>query len=380
MCLIDLESRIPATHPIRRVKAMADQILARMSWHFEAMYAAEGRPSVPPERLLKAKLLQALYSVRSDRQLCERLRYDLLFQWFLDMEPDEEPFHATSFTKNLERLLHHHASEMFFAEAVELAREQGWASNEHFSVDGTLIEAWASLKSYRPKDENKDGDAPNGPSASGPDGADASGLPKPKGRNGWMDFSGEKRGNDTHASTTDPEAKLLRKGRGKEAKLCHGAHSVMENRNGLCVLFEVTGALEGETKSSLRQLDELGYRGFEPQTVGADKGYHNSEWVQGCRDRLIRPHCACIDKRKVSGIDGRTTRTGGYRVSQVLRRRIEEHFGWLKTTGCLRKSRYKGIARTNFAAQMAMSACNLIRMAKLALRDAASPPGATAAA
>jgi len=364
VCFIDFESRIPQRHPIRQVKALADEVLRRMSGQFETMYATDGRPSIPPERLLKAKLLQALYSVRSDRQICERLRYDLLFQWFLDMEPDEEPFHATTFTKNLDRLLHHHVSEVFFCEVVELAREHGWTSNEHFSVDGTLIEAWASMKSYRPKDEQPPED-PEGPAA----GSDS--AKKRAGRNRWADFSGQKRGNDTHQSVTDPEARLLRKGKGKEARLCFGAHAVMENRNGLCVLFDVAGGLETESSTSLRQLDELLDRQFDPRTVGADKGYHNREWVQGCRQRKIRPHCALIESRKVRGIDARTTRTEGYRVSQVLRRRIEEHFGWLKTTGNLRKSRYKGIARTNFAAQLAMATCNLIRMAKLAL---GSPP------
>src|SRR5690625_1338517 len=294
LTLINLEDRIPAKHPIRRIKAMVDEILSGMNDCFDEMYERLGRASVPPERLLKSKVLMALYSVRSDRQFCERLNYDLLFQWFLDMNPSESSFHPTTFTKNMERLLEHQVSDLFFSEVVELARRHNWVSNEHFSVDGTLIEAWASMKSFRPKDEPDQGDS-----------------------NGWSNFKGQKRSNDTHESRTDPEARLLKKGKGKEAKLCFAAHAAMENRNGLCVLMEVRPAVGvTEAEEALDQMDELRNRGFEPKSVGADKGYHTKNFVRGCRERGIAPHVAAHPDRKTPGLDGRTRRSRGYQASQ----------------------------------------------------------------
>ena len=345
--LINVEDRIPAKHPIRRIKGMVDAVLRRLDGEFAAMYAPVGRASIPPERLLKAKVLQALYTVRSDRQFCERLRYDLLFQWFLDMNPSESAFDASSFSKNMDRLLTHHLAELFFMEVVELAKRHQWVSDQHFSVDGTLIEAWASTKSFRPKDESDDDS---------------------QGPGGWSDFKGESRSNATHESKTDPQAKLLKKSPGAAAKLCFGAHVVMENRNGLCVLMDVQAAVgEGcaEHEVAERQLDELLMRGFNVKTVGGDKGYHNRRFVKGCRDREIAPHVARIEGRKTPGLDGRTTRAKGYRLSQRLRKRCENIFGWMKTTGALRKSRWRGVERTHFMTNLVAATCNLARMARL---------------
>lgn len=345
LTLVNLEDRIPAKHPIRAIKKMVDEVLRGMDEYFDQMYEQLGRASVPPERLLKAKILMALYTVRSDRQFCERLNYDLLFQWFLDMNPSEGAFHATVFTKNMKRLLDHSTSEVFFSQVVELARRHDWISDEHFSVDGTLIEAWASMKSFRPKQE-------------GPDG--------PGDSNGWDNFRGRKRGNDTHESKTDPQARLLRKGNGKEARLCFLAHAAMENRNGLCVLMDVTAATGvTEPEQALRQMDELSQRGFNPRSVGADRGYHTKAFVSGCRDRQIAPHVAAHPARKTPGLDGRTRRGKAYKASQKVRKRVEEIFGWSKTTGAFRKSRYKGCERTGMCAHFVATACNLVRMAKL---------------
>lgn len=352
VCFVNVEGRIPEGHPIRRVKKMIGEVFLRLDGEFQDLYAKNGRASIPPERLLAAKVLMALYTVRSDRQFCERLRYDLLFQWFLDLNPDEAPFAASSFSKNQERLLEHHVSDLFFTTVVEIAREEGWVSNEHFSADGTLIESWASMKSFRPKDDQE------GPGSG----------------HGWMNFHGEKRSHDTHQSTTDPEAKLLKKGRGREAKLCFGAHAIMENRHGLCVhivAHPATGTTEGN--EGLGQIDELRERGFALQSVGADKNYHTAGFVGGCRERGIKPHVAPIAGRKVEGLDGRTTQSKGYASSQVIRRRIEELFGWMKTIGNLRKSRSRGVARTHMAVQFCATASHLLRMAKLAM---SGPPTA----
>jgi transposase len=354
---VDIESRIPKQHPIREVKRLIGEVFRNLDGHFDDLYADKGRASIPPERLLGAKVLIALYSIRSDRQFCERLRYDLLFQWFLEINPDEPEalFDASTFSKNQERLNGHATAEVFFAQVVELARAGGWVSNEHFSADGTLIEAWASMKSFRPKDE-----PPQGPGEGNP----------------WQDFHGEKRSNATHQSTTDPEAKLLRKGAGKEAKLCFTGHAVMENRNGLCVLFEVTPSVGvTESQTALSQVVELQDREFDPQTVGADKGYHSAEFVQGCREAGVAPHVAEVKDRKVEGFDQRTKKSG-YEKSQRIRKRIEEIFGWMKTVGGLRKTRYRGVERTNACGQIVAASYNLLRLAKLGLDALAAPPPA----
>ena len=272
------------------------------------------------------------------------------------MDPDEGSFDASTFSKNMERFQSHHVSERFFAEVVELAKRQGWVSQEHFSVDGTLIESWASLKSFRSKDEEP--------------------PPPGQGRNDWVDFKGQKRSNDTHESTTDPEAKLLKKGAGREAKLCFGAHAVVENRNGLLVHFTVRpacGAGCSEPEVADEQLDELADRGFDPQTVGADKGYHTKEFVTKCRDKGTKPHVARVAGRKTPGLDGRHARSARYRQSQRLRKRAEEPFGWMKTIGMFRKSRWIGVETTDFVGQFVAASCNLIRMAKLAIQSSDPP-------
>ena len=360
--LLDVESRIPKEHPIREIKKLIGAVFKNLDDHFEDLYSEKGRASIPPERLLGAKVLMALYSVRSDRQFCERLRYDLLFQWFLEINPDETHalFDASTFSKNQERLIGHATAQVFFAQVVELARAGRWVSNEHFSADGTLIEAWASMKSFRPKDE-----PPQGPGAGNP----------------WQDFHGEKRGNGTHQSTTDPEAKLLRKGAGKEAKLCFAGHAVMENRTGLCVLFEVTPSVGvTESQMAVAQIGHLQEREFHPKTMGGDKGYHSKEFVQGCRKAGVAPHVAEVKGRQVEGFDRRTKKRG-YETSQRLRKRIEEIFGWMKTTGGLRKTRYRGVERTNACGQMVAASYNLLRLAKLMIQATVeSPPPAMAGA
>jgi transposase len=336
---INVEELIESDHPIRRIRKLVDRALACMDEVFEEMYSSVGRPSIAPEVLLRAKVLQALYTVRSDRQLCDRLRTDLLFRWFIGLQPDDPVFDASTFSQNQSRLLGHEVADMFFAQVVEIAREEGWASSEHFSVDGTLIEAWASMKSFKPKGSGGTG---NG--------------------NEWTDFSGTTRKNDTHVSTTDPEAKLVRKGNGKEARLSFAAHATMENRNGLCVLFDVRGAV-GQTEPDVaeEQTDELEGRGFRPKSVGADRGYHTENFVKAMRDRGIQPHVALVKKRDTYGV----LCGSDYTISQRIRKRIEEIFGWMKTTGNLRKSRWIGIERTHAAAQYVGSAWNLVRMAKL---------------
>jgi transposase len=339
--LINVETMIPEQHPIRVIR-MCDEVLASLSPHLDGIYAADGAPSIPPETLLKGKILQALYTVRSDRQLCDRLKTDLFFRWFVDLPLDTEVFDASTYSKNRQRLLQHQVTELFLTAMVEMARHHGWVSNEHFSVDGTLIEAWASMKSFRSKDE------PKGP------------VPG----NGWMDFKVEKRRNDTHQSTTDAQAKLLRKGPGKEAKLCFGAHLAMENRHGLCVRFAVPPAVGvTETAAAIDQLAEHKAQGFRPKTVGADKGYHNADFIKGARLLGVVPHPAL--KERQTSLRVRLNAT--HAVSQLIRKRIEELIGWCKTTGNFRRSRYRGVARSNAQGQCVAIACNLVRMAKLSL-------------
>lgn len=344
--LVSPEARVPADHPLRPIKAMADEVLASMSRTFSRMYSMSGRPSIPPERLLKAQVLTALYTVRSDRMFCEQLDYNLLFRWFLDMNMDEPAFDHSSFTKNRDRLLEHDVAGEFFQAVVEQARARGLLSSEHFAVDGTLIEAWASLKSFRPKDEKpEDREPPDDPS------------------NPTVNFHGEKRGNETHASTTDPEARLARKGHGKEAKLCFSAHALMENRNGLLVDLRVDHATgTAERENALAMLAENGV--VDGATVAGDKGYNQRAFVDGCRELGVTPHVA--EKVRYSAIDARTTRHAGYRISMVVRKRIEEIFGWAKTIGGFRRTRFHGVARTQQAGYFVGAAYNLLRIANLA--------------
>lgn len=344
-CLINVETMIPSDHPIRTIKRLLNEVLAEMNAHFDEMYAANGRPSIPPERLLLAKVLMALYSIRSERQFCERLQYDLLFRWFLDLNPDEMTFDHSTFSQNQSRLLRHKVADLFFAEVVWLAKNRGWVSDQHFSVDATLIEAWASLKSFKPKQDKRDKSGPG-------DG------------NGWADFKGQQRRNETHESTSDSEAKLVRKGDGREAKLAFAGHATMENRHGLCVLFEVKRAEGSDAEVAVQQIAELQQRGIKPRTVGADRGYHSRNFIEGLRGHGVVPHPAPLKDRRLLGVK---VRSKAHQLSQKCRRKIEEIFGWTKTTGCFRKSRYLGVERTHAAAQYVVAACNLVRMARLSL-------------
>jgi len=346
--------RVAKGHPIRRIKEIADGELKRLSPIFEKMYAEGGRYSIPPETLLKSLLLIALYSVRSERQFCERLQYDLLFRFFLDMGIEEDAFDHSTFTKNRDRLIEHEVAQRFFEGVVEHARGQRLISSEHFTVDGTLIEAWASMKSVRPKDEKPEDRPP----------------PDDRG-NPTVNFRGERRSNKTHASTTDPEAQLARKGDGKEAKLCFSGHVMMENRNGLCVDLSVvraTGMAEREQAASL--LGRLQDRGFRPRTLGGDKGYDVASFVHLVQAAGVPPHVAQNTSGRRSNIDGRTTRHAGYGVSQKIRKRVEEIFGWAKTVGGLRRTRYRGVIRTGFRGYIVGSAYNLVRMTRLLPREA----------
>ena len=347
LALISPESVVPKEHPLRRIKPLIDTVLKELSPLFDEMYAEWGRPSIPPERLLKAKVLQALYTIRSENLLVESLHYNLLFRWFLDLNMTDPIWDNSTFSKNQQRLLQHRTADLFFAAVVELARSYGWVSDEHFTVDGTLIEAWASLKSFQPTGQPADPkkDDPGNPT---------------------VDFKGQKRSNQTHESQTDPEAKLMRKGAGKEAKLSFGLHALMENRNGLCVQVAVTASTEKETSGAKeligRQIDETE---TAPESVGGDKGYHNQEFVGFCREKQIKPHVAPITGRKVSGLDGRTTRSLGYQTSQRIRKRVEEIFGWAKEIGGLRKTKHRGTARVGLNAVLVIAAHNLVRMGKL---------------
>jgi len=340
ICMTSPESMVPHDHPLRAVKKLADAALATLSPVFDEMYAQTGRKSIPPERLLKALLLQALFSVRSETQLCEQLRYNMLFRWFLDMDMMADVFDRSSFTKNRDRMLDHEVAAQFFNTVVDQARSANLMSSEHFSVDGTLIQAWGSLKSFRPKDDD---DQDN---------------------NGWGGFEGQQRKNDTHEAKTDPDAKLWRKGKGKEAKLCYGANTLMENRNGLIVDFridELTGTLERDVA-----LDMIAENVTGPCTVGGDKGYDSADFVEDLRELDATPHIAQnISSRRGSNIDGRTTRHAGYEISQVKRKLIEQIFGWMKTVGGMGRSRFRGTKRTRFASAIVAAAYNLLRMSRL---------------
>lgn len=355
LTLISAENRVPKDHPLRSIKRMAEEELKRLSRVFDQMYSTVGRPSIPPERVLKSLLLIALYSVRSERQFCEQLDYNLLFRWFLDMNMIEESFDPTVFTKNRERLLNHEVGRLFFDAVVRKAREAQLMSDDHFTVDGTLIEAWASLKSFRPKGEDK---------SQRPSDEDHG--------NPTVDFHGEKRSNKTHESTTDPESRLMRKGKGKEAKLSYGAHVLMENRNGLLVDFQVTQATgTAEEEAAEAMLKRQARKGIRPKTLGGDKGYDTGDFVGTLRRKKITPHVATNTKRRGgSAIDGRTTRHAGYAISQRMRKKVEEIFGWMKTIGGFRRTRVKGETRTQLTGWFVGAAYNLLRMAKLLALEA----------
>jgi transposase len=341
------DSRVPADHPLRGIKAYADAVLRSMNDEFEGLYASTGRPSIPPERLLKASLLIALYSVRSDRMFCEMLDYNILFRWFLDMSLEEHGLDQSAFSRLRTRLLNQDSARHFFEAVVRQARKAKLLSDEHFTVDGTLIEAWASAaKSVHPKD---------GPPPPG-GGRDAQGM---------VHFRGEKRSNDTHVSTTDPEAKLARKSPGQQAKLAYGAHALMENRNGLCVDILVRSAIEKETIAARELLERQRRKRRQPRSLAADKGYYHRDFVQHLRERRIAPHIAQIKNRRMPGLDRRTTRHKSYAVSQRKRKRIEEIFGWMKSYGGLRRTLLRGLQRVQLHAYIVASAYNLLRMSRL---------------
>lgn len=344
-----VEDRIPSDHPLRKIKRNADEILKRMDKKIDSHYSGSGRPSIPPETLLKATILMALYSIRSERQLCEQLEYNFLYRWFLDMQPDDKvPDHST-FSKNRMRLLGADLARQFLFETVRIARKNGLVSEEHFTVDGTLIEAWASLKSFKPKDQ-----------ATGTD------DDSDQGSNPTVNFRGQKRRNDTHQSTTDPEARLMRKGKGKEAKLSYCGNVVMENRNGLCVaagIWPATGTAERE--AALELLAQLKNNKFNPVSLGADKGYHTKDFVRSLCKMKIKPHIARIKDRKTPGLDGRTANSKGYQISLRIRKRVEELFGWAKTVGGIRKARFVGRKKVDSQFLFTMAAANMVLLVGL---------------
>ena len=346
---VDLEQRVRTDHPLRVIREVVSTALAALSGDFAGLYSGMGRPSIPPEMLLRAMLLQAFYSIRSERQLMERLEFDLLFRWFVGLGVDEPVWDHSSFSKNRDRLLAGDIAAKFLAAVLAQPQVKRLLSSEHFSVDGTLIEAWASLKSFKPK-------GPGGED----DGSDDSG-----GRNAAADFTGEKRSNATHASTTDPDAMLYRKGPGMEARLCFIGHGLMENRSGLIVgtrLTRVSGHAE-----RLAALDLIAPHGDRPRavTLGADKGYDARDFVMELRELNVRPHIAQNSSGRRSAIDRRTTRHPGYAASQRVRKRIEEAFGWIKTVAGLKKTRFCGLARVDLAFTFVAAAYNLVRLPRL---------------
>jgi len=348
---LSTEDLIPADHPIRRIRAVVDAVLADLDGVFDGMYAPGGRSSVPPEALLKATVLMALYSIRSERAFCERLNYDLLFKWFLDMRIDQPAFDASTFSKNRRRLLDHEVADEFLAAVVRQAKLRRYISSDHFSVDGTVLEAWASHKSFKPR--NGPPDDPPGP-----------------GRNAEANFHGQKRSNATHASTTDPESRLYRKSLAAPAKLCFMGHTLMEHRSALIVDMELTHADgHAERDAAIAMLDRLPRR-ERRRTVAADKAYDTSDFVARTRQRGFTPHVAQNTTNRSSAIDGRTTRHQGHQLSQRIRKRIEEPFGWIKTIGGGRKLRYIGRERNRAWFLLSGAVYNIIRITELDLQGA----------
>jgi len=349
---VSCEARVPADHPLRAIRAVVDEALEVLSAEFERLYSKVGRPSIAPEKLLRALLLQAFYSVRSERQLMEQLDYNLLFRWFVGLSMDAPVWDATVFSKNRDRLIEGEIAAKFLAAVLSQARVKALLSDEHFSVDGTLIDAWASMKSFRPKDGSDDDGTPSG------------------GRNAERDFRGQKRSNETHASTTDPDAKLYRKGNGQSSRLCFMGHVLMENRSALIVdatLTRAGGMAEREAALAMLERRQPGRR----TTLAGDKAYDVRSFIEALRARRVTPHIAIDGNVRVNGtprstaIDRRTTRHPGYAVSQRVRKRIEESFGWIKTTGNLAKTRHRGLDRVGWAFTLTAAAYNLVRIPKL---------------
>jgi len=348
---VRLEDRIAADHPLRAIRLLVEEVLERLSGRLAGLYSHTGRPSIPPEQMLKATLLQAFFSIRSERQLMEQMDYNLLFRWFVGLEMDDRVWDASTFSKNRDRLLEADVAREFLATLMGLGRVKRLLSTDHFSVDGTLIEAWASMKSFRRKDGS---DEPPGP-----------------GRNGERDFHKDKRSNETHASTTDPDARLFRKANGQESKLAYLGHALMENRNGLIVDAQVTHATGTAEREAALAMIERTRKPGKRVTLGADKLFDASPFVSDLKARAITPHIAIngsvskLGKVRKTAVDGRTTRHAGYAVSQRIRKRIEEAFGWAKTIGGIAKLKLRGLARADAAFTFRMIAYNLIRIPKL---------------
>jgi transposase len=347
-----LEDRVPADHPLRQIRTLVDRVLAKLSPTFDSMYIDHGRPSIPPERLLRALLVQAFYSVRSERMLMEQLSYNLLFRWFVGLGLSDEVWHPTVFTKNRDRLLESDVATEFFQLVLAEAGKLRLLSSEHFTVDGTMIEAWAGQKSFQVKSSEEDPLKPPPP-------------PDP-GSNPTINFRKQKRSNDTHQSTTDPLSRLYKKTRGSEAKLCYLGHLLTENRNGLVVNTRLTLATgTAEREAAVEMLKEVP-GGSRRVTVGADRGYDTSGFVAQLRELNVTPHVAQNTSNRRSAIDARTTRHEGYATSQRKRKRVEEVFGWLKTVALMRKTRFRGPDRVGWMFTFAAAAYNLIRIRKLA--------------
>ncbi len=348
---VDLEARVRKDHPLRKIREIVNTALSALSGDFAALYSSMGRPSIAPEKLLRAMLLQAFYSIRSERLLMERLEYDLLFRWFAGIGVDDPVWNHSTFSKNRDRLLDGDIAAKFLGAVLAQSQVKKLLSTDHFSVDGTLIEAWASMKSVRPKDAANTDTGDGGPSGGG--------------RNGEVDFHDQKRTNATHASTTDPQARLYKKGKGKEAKLCFLGHGLMENRNGLLVdaCLTLAGG-HGERVAALHMMEP---RADRPRavTLGADKAYDTQDFVNELRAMKITPHVAQNMSGRKSAIDRRTTRHAGYAVSQRIRKRIEEAFGWIKTVAGQDKTKFRGRDRVGWAFTFAACAYNLVRLPKL---------------
>ena len=397
---VDIEARIPARHPLRQIRRVVNDALASLDAEFEKLYAPEGRPSIPPERLIRASLLQILFSVRSERQLMEQMDYNLMFRWFVGLGIDDAVWVPTVFTKNRDRLLTTDMARKVMAAILAHREVAPLLSEEHFSVDGTLIKAWASMKSFQPKaegsppDVNGPDDPPRDAPGSGPDGATAAGTetcpppdapedttpdnvpaqpdaetnPMPSSsrrhRNAEVDFRGQKRSNATHASTTDPDARLYKKSPGTGAMLCYMGHTLMENRNGLIIQADLTRADgHAERRAALDMIHRHSPGSTRRLTLGADKGYDSAGFVADLRQAHVTPHVA--QKARCSAIDGRTTRHPGYALSQKHRKQIEEPFGWAKTVGGMAQTVYRGLDRVAARFTFTMTACNLARLPKL---------------
>jgi transposase len=354
---VDVEARIPAKHPLRAMRRVTDGALAELDRAFSALYEGCGRPSIPPERLLRAALLQLLYSIRSERQLVERLEFDLLYRWFVGLSIDEKVFDASTFSKNRDRLLTHEVAQGFLSSLLSLPEVKGLLSAEHFSVDGTLLKAWASMKSFRPKSLSSGEDPRNG-----------SGEPPQPGRNGEADFRKTKRSNETHASTTDKDARLYRKGEGQESRLGYLGHALMENRNGLVVAAEATLATGTAEREAAARMSERLPKGA---TLGADKGYDAEAFVEGLKEREIAPHVAIngtvskTGKMRKTAVPPEVAASLGYAISQRLRKRIEESFGWSKAVGGLAQVKVRGLDKVSAVFVLAMAAYNIVRLPKL---------------